>query len=63
MTALRLAAIVSCQQRTFNMMKDAMKRTVFEFIGWRDSVLTMSTKSKVSDEFLPAQLRACQVTK
>ena len=43
------------------MVAEAMKRTVFEFIGWRDSVSTMSTKSKVSDEFLPAQLRACQV--
>jgi hypothetical protein len=43
------------------MVEDAMKRTVFEFIGWRDSVSTMSTKSKVSDGFLPAQLRACQV--
>ena len=45
------------------MVEDAMKRTVFEFIGWRDSVSTMSTKSKVSDGFLLAQLRACQVTK
>ena len=63
MIAFRLAAIVSCQQRTFKMIEDAMKRTVFELIGWRDSVSTMSTKSKVSDGFLPAQLRACQVTK
>ena len=43
------------------MVEDAMKRTEFESIGWHDSVSTMSTKSKVSDEFLPAQLRACQV--
>ena len=63
MTARQLATIVSCQQRTFNMMEDVMKGTVFEFIGRRDSVSTMSTKSKVSDGFLPAQLRACQVTK
>lgn len=63
MTALRPAAIVSCQQWTFNMIEDAKKRTVFEFIGWRDSVSAMSTTSKVSDGFLPAQRRACQVTK
>lgn len=63
MTALRLAAIVSCQQRTFNMMEDAMKCTVFELIGWRDSVSTMSTKSNVSGGFLPTQLGACQVNK
>ncbi|MGQ0580932.1 MAG: hypothetical protein ACT4O6_03285 [Reyranella sp.] len=43
------------------MMEDAMKRTVFEFIGWRDSVSTMFTKSKASDAFLPAQLRADEV--
>jgi hypothetical protein len=62
MTARRLAAIVSCQQRTFNMMEAAMKRTVFVSIGRSDSGSTMSTKSKVSDGFLSAQLRACQVT-
>jgi hypothetical protein len=28
------------------------KRTVVEFIGWRDSVVTMSTQLKVSDECL-----------
>lgn len=63
MIAFRLAAIVSCQQRRFNMVEDAMKRTVFEFIGWRDSVSTMPAKSKGADGFLLPQLRACQVTK
>jgi hypothetical protein len=63
MIAFRLAAIVSCQQRRFDMVEDAMKRTVFEFICWRDSVSTMPAKSKVADGFLLAQLRACQVTK
>lgn len=43
------------------MVEDAMKRIVFEFIGSRDSVSTMFAKSKVSDGFLPAQLRADEV--